>query len=269
MPITPSPYFAIPCRTGSSSTVSHQTARTTSDMSLQPWEPNPWKCMHNGCLPAAKRNRKQPRQKLLHSSTEYNRERHTTSTPMCILENSKILWPGQVRRGPLRSCCTHQDTDGLLQDDQWWASQEQTMLPYCPCILPWGKAPWETYGQAIQDTLQWAGWHCCKPLCHPTCPKTSLPHLQTCGCHPPGHHLHPPRTVPTAHNSTQLAEHTLLHMIPIAPNVTRWDTGNQNAMVASHSTHGMHLHLGHNKGSPDAHLGTTTTAMGGITKQTT
>ena len=44
-------------------------------------------------------------------------------------------------RGPPRSCCMHQDTDGLLQDDQWWA---QAALLYCPCILPRGKAPWET-----------------------------------------------------------------------------------------------------------------------------
>ena len=36
MPITPSPYFAVPWRTGSSSTASHWTARTISDMSLQP-----------------------------------------------------------------------------------------------------------------------------------------------------------------------------------------------------------------------------------------
>ena len=82
------------------------------------------------------------------------------------------------------------------------------------------------------------------------------------------HHLHPPRTVPTAHDSTQLAEQTVLHMIPVAPNVTRQDTGDPNAMVISHSNQGMHLHLGHSRGSPDAHLGTTTTAMGRVTKQT-
>ena len=77
-----------------------------------------------------------------------------------------------------------------------------------------------------------------------------------------------------AHNSTQLAEQTALHVTPIAPNVTRQDTGDQNAMVASHSNQGMHLHqgmhpqLGHSMGSPDAHLGTTITAMGGVAKQT-
>ena len=76
------------------------------------------------------------------------------------------------------------------------------------------------------------------------------------------HHLHPPRTAPTAHNSTQLAEQTVQHMPPVAPNVTRQDTGDQNVMVASHSNQGMHLHLGHSRGSPDDHLGTTTTARG-------
>ena len=81
------------------------------------------------------------------------------------------------------------------------------------------------------------------------------------------HHLHPPRTVPTAPDSTQLAEQTAQHVIPIVPNVTRQDTGDQNAMVASHSNQGIHLHLGHSRGSPDAHLGTTATAMGEVTKQ--
>ena len=88
------------------------------------------------------------------------------------------------------------------------------------------------------------------------------------------HHLHYPRTAPTAHDSTQPAEETALHVIPIAPNVTRQDTGDQNAMVASHSNQRMHLHqgmhpqLGHSMGSADAHLGTTITAMGGVAKQT-
>ena len=41
-----------------------------------------------------------------------------------------------------------------------------------------------------------------------------------------------------------------------------------NAVVASHSNQGMHPHLGHSRGSPDAHLGTTTTAKGRRTRQT-
>ena len=70
------------------------------------------------------------------------------------------------------------------------------------------------------------------------------------------------------------AEQTAPHVIPIAPNVTRWHTGDQNAVVASHSKQGMHLHqgmhpqLGHSMGSPDTHLGTTITAMGRVAKQT-
>ena len=88
------------------------------------------------------------------------------------------------------------------------------------------------------------------------------------------HHLHPPRTVPTAHDSTQPAEQTALHVTPIAPNVTRWDIGDQNAMVANHSNQGIHLHqgmhpqLGHSMGSPGTYLGTTITTMGGVAKQT-
>ena len=88
------------------------------------------------------------------------------------------------------------------------------------------------------------------------------------------HHLHPTRTVPTAHDSTQPAEQTALHGIPIAPNATRWDTGDWNAAVTSHFNWGIHLHqemypqLGHSRWSPDAHLGTTTATLGGVAKQT-
>ena len=66
------------------------------------------------------------------------------------------------------------------------------------------------------------------------------------------HHLHPPRTVPTAPHSTQLAEQTAQHVIPIVPNATKWDIVDPNAVVASHSNQGMHPHLGHSRGSPDA-----------------
>ena len=84
-------------------------------------------------------------------------------------------------------------------------------------------------------------------------PGNNLPQHQTCGHNLPGtkgrqptpataamvtHHLHPPRTVPTAPNSTQMAEQTAQHVIPIVPNVTKWDIGDPNAMVASHSNQG-------------------------------
>ena len=87
------------------------------------------------------------------------------------------------------------------------------------------------------------------------------------------HHLHPPRTAQVAHDSTQLAEQTTPHGIPIAPHVTRMDTWDQTATVASHLNQRMHLHqgmhlqLGHSMGSPYAHLGTTTTALAGVVKQ--
>ena len=87
------------------------------------------------------------------------------------------------------------------------------------------------------------------------------------------HHLHPPRTAPIAHDTTQLAEQTALHRIPIAPNVTRLDTGDQNAVVESHLNQrmhlcqGMHPQLGHSMGSPDAHLGATTATLAGVVKQ--
>ena len=55
----------------------------------------------------------------------------------------------------------------------------------------------------------------------------------------------------------------------IVPNATKWDTGDQNAVVASHSNQGTHLHLGHSRGSPDAHLETTTTAKGRSNKTDT
>ena len=67
------------------------------------------------------------------------------------------------------------------------------------------------------------------------------------------HQLHPPKTAPTAHNSTKPAEHTALHEIPVAPNATRQDSGDQNAAVASHFNEGRHLHqemhlqLGHSR----------------------
>ena len=45
--------------------------------------------------------------------------------------------------------------------------------------------------------------------------------------------------------------------------------GPKCCMVASHSNQGMHLHLGHSRGSPDAHLGTTTPTKGGSNKTDT
>ena len=176
----------------------------------------------------------------------------------------------------------------------WWTAarwsmmsilQAQTALPYHLCILHHeGKLLGKPMAKPFKTPSSWAGWHCCEPLHHPTCLGTSLPtaaSLWTAICN-----RRSGRVAHTSHNSnghtpsapskecpnctwysTQPAEQTVMHVIPIAPNATRWDTGDQNALVASHSNQGMHLHLGHSRGIPDTHLGTTTTAMGGVTKQ--
>ena len=60
---------------------------------------------------------------------------------------------GQARRRPSSPCCMQQNTDGQLQDDQWWAPWAWAASLYHPCILPQGKAPWQTYGKTIQDTF--------------------------------------------------------------------------------------------------------------------
>ena len=183
MPTTPSPYFSVPWRTGSSLAASHLIARTTSDTSLQPWESNPWRCRCNGCLPAAKRNREQPRQSfcLPRPNTPGNDTWH--QHPCAPWRTQRCC--GQARRGPPRSHHMHQDTDGPLWDDQWWAPWAQAVLLYHPWLLSWGKAPWETYGKTIQDTFLQASWHQSEPLCHSACLRTSLPQLQTCGCNLP------------------------------------------------------------------------------------
>ena len=87
------------------------------------------------------------------------------------------------------------------------------------------------------------------------------------------YHLHPPRTAPTAHDSTQPAELTALHRIPISLNATRLDTRDQHAAVTSHINQRMHLHQGihpqwgHSMGNPDACLGATTATLTGVAKQ--
>ena len=78
----------------------------------------------------------------------------------------------------------------------------------------------------------------------PTAPNLWTQSARTKGGQPTAamviHHLHPPRTVSTEPDSTQLAEKTAQHVIPIVPNATKWDTGDPNAVVASHSNQGMY-----------------------------
>ena len=151
MPITLSSFPDAPWRTGSFSTTFQLTVRTTSDMSSQPWEPNPWRCMHSGCLLETKRNKGQPRQKLLLSLTRYNREWHMMSTPMYDLEDLRMLWPG-LQRTPKILLHTS-NIDGLLQDDQWWTLRARAASLHCTCLLPWRKAPQQAYGQILSKHL--------------------------------------------------------------------------------------------------------------------
>ena len=81
------------------------------------------------------------------------------------------------------------------------------------------------------------------------------------------HHLHPQRIAPIAHDSTQLPEQIAPHGIRVAPNVTRLDTGDQNATVANHLNQRMHPQLGHSMGSPSAHLGATPATLAEVVKQ--
>ena len=278
-----SPYFGIPWRTGSSLTASCLTVRTTSDTSLQPWEQNAWRCMYNGCLLAAKRNREQQRQKLLPSLTEYTREWHMTSTPMCALENSRMLWPGWERTPKI----------SLQASRHWWATARWSMMitASTSCITAssmhtamressLGKI-WQNHSRHLLVSYLTSLWTT-MPFSMPENKFPTAPNLWTqlamTSIKQPTpvtmvmvtHHLHPPSTAPIAHDNTQPAEQTAPHGIPIAPNVTRLDTGDWNATVASHLNQemhlcqGMHPQLGHSMGSPDAHLEATTTALAGV-----
>ena len=60
--------------------------------------------MHVQWMPTGnKEEQRATKQKLLPSSTESNRELHTTSTSMCALENLRMLWPGWQRTHKISS----------------------------------------------------------------------------------------------------------------------------------------------------------------------
>ena len=170
------------------------------------------------------------------------KKREPEDKQLCIAVHTiicSIITPRHIKINWLHHTALH-NTDGPLWDDQGWALWAWTALPYHPCIHPWGKALWKTYGQAIQDTLQWVGWHCCATTLPSNMPENkspTAPNLWTQSARTKGgwstpataakvtHHLHPPRTVPTAPESTQLAEQTAQHVIPIVPNVTNGTLG--------------------------------------------
>ena len=153
---------------------------------------------------------------------------------MCALETSKILWPGQEGTPKI----------SLHASRHWWTTVRWSMMSIasmnCIAILSMHTAMRESSFENLWQshsthppmswlTLLWTTLpSSMSENKSPTAPNLWMPSTRTRGEQPTPAttamvtHLHPPRTVPTAHNSTQLAEQTVLDVIPIAPNVTRW-----------------------------------------------
>ena len=77
---------------------------------------------------------------------------HNVNTHVCLGELEDIV--ARLGEDPqdLVTCIkTLMDCCKMINDEH---CKHELVLPYCPCILPGGKAPWETYGKAIQDTIQ-------------------------------------------------------------------------------------------------------------------
>ena len=137
--------------------------------------------------------------------------------------------------------------------------------------------PFKTPSSELADITvnHFAIQHAQEQICHSPKPVDAICHDRHRAAHSShngnGHTPLAPskETSSIAHNNTQLEEQTALHGTPIAPNATRLDTGDQNAIVASHLKQGMHLQLGHSREGPDAHLRATTPVLVGVTKQMT
>ena len=198
---------------------------------------------------------------------------------MCILENLNISWPGWERMPKI----------SLHASRHWWTAARWSMMSIvsmnCVAILSVHTATRESFlgnlwpSPSRHPPTSWLTLLWTTSLSNTpgnkstTAPKWWKLSARTNGKWPTPattamvtHHLYPLRTAPTAHDSTQLAEQAAQYVISIVPNVTKWDILDPNSMVASHSNQGMYLHLGHSRGSPDANLGTTTTAKGRTTR---
>ena len=238
--------------------------------------------MHAHWMPTgSKEEQKVTRWKLLPSLTESNREWHTMLTPMCVLENLKILWPGWERTPKI----------SLHASRHWWTTVRWSMMSITStnCIAvssvhttmrensmgnlwtshsrhppaSWLTLPWTTLPSNIPENKS------------PTAPNLWMPSTRTRGKWPTSattavvtHHLHPSRT--SQLHMTALSQQSKLSgmWFPLFQMWQDGTLGTKIAMVASHSSQETYLHLGHSRGSPDAHLGTTKTAMGRVTKQT-
>ena len=129
MHTTPSPYFAVPWRTGSSST----TYWPDSEDHLQVCFCSPrHKIPRDACTMDANWQQR---------GTEGDQgQSFCLPQPYPPGNDTWCQYPcapwrigrdcDQAGRGPPRSHRMHQDPDGLLQDEQWWASQAWTMLQH-------------------------------------------------------------------------------------------------------------------------------------------
>ena len=242
--------------------------------------------MHNGCLQAAKSNRKQPRWKLLPSLTESNRAWHMTSTPMCASENSKMLWPG-VGEDPqdLITCIkTLMDCCKMVNDEHCKHELHcRVVHAYCHEGKLLGKhmaKPFKTPSSELADIMvnHFTIQHAQKQVSHSTKPVDAICHDRCWAAH-------------TSHNSNG---HTPSATSKDCPNWTwqhpasrtnyptcdsccskcdkmgHWGPkchGGKPLQPRNAPHQGLHSQLGHSMGSLDAHLGTTITTLGGVAKQ--
>ena len=214
-PNTLSPYFGIPWRTGSSSTTSCQTVMTTLDTSLQPWEPNPWRCMCNGCLWAAKRNRKRPKWKLLSSLTEIQQGMtHNVNTHVCLREVKDIVArPGEDPQDLITCIKTLMDHCKMVNDEHHKHKLCcHVVCAYCQEGKLLGKLmakPFKTPSSELADIAvnHFAIQHIQEQLSHSTKPVDAICHDRHQAAHTSHNGSgHTPsatsRTAPTVHDST-------------------------------------------------------------------
>ena len=84
---------------------------------------------------------------------------HNVNTHVCLGELEDVVARlGEDPQDLITCIKTLMDCCEMINDEH---CKHELHCHIVLCILPWGKAPWETYGKAIQNTLQWAGWHSC------------------------------------------------------------------------------------------------------------
>ena len=285
MPITPSPSFSVPWRTGSSSTASCWTVRTTSDMSLQPYEPNQWRCMHNGCLLVAKRNRivtKAKASAFLHWIQQGMTHNVNTHVYLGELENI-IARPGEDPQDLILCIKTLMDHCEMINDEHCKHELHCCIIhAYCHEGSLLGKLmakPFKTPARELADIKvnHFAIQHAREQVFHSTKPVDAICHDRHWVAHTShnsnGHT--PSATSKDCSNCTwqhQLAEQTAPTWFPLHQMQYDGTLGTkmpwwQATPTKECTSTKIAPQLGHSMGSPDAHLGATVTTLGGVAKQ--